>query len=64
MAYQMAMESDKVMAQAIESAEFPHLAQRYSVTVVPKTIINEQVAVEGTVPETALAEEMRHAAGF
>jgi predicted DsbA family dithiol-disulfide isomerase len=60
----MAIESDKIVAEAVESGEFPYLAQRYSVMAVPKTVINEQVAVEGAVPEIALVEEMRHAAGF
>jgi predicted DsbA family dithiol-disulfide isomerase len=60
----MAMESDKVTVETVETAEFPHLAQRYSVAAVPKTVINDHVYVEGAVPETALVEELKHAAGF
>lgn len=35
----------------VEASEFPHLAQKYAVMGVPKTIINEKVSIEGAVPE-------------
>ena len=35
----------------VEAMEFPHLAQRYSVMGVPRTIINETYFIEGAVPE-------------
>jgi len=60
----MAMESDKVKTEAVESVEFPHLTMRYSVQGVPKTVINEETWVEGAVPEAALVEELRHAVGL
>ena len=60
----MAMESDKIKTEAVEAVEFPHLAMRYSVQGVPKTVINEETWVEGAVTEAALVEELRHAVGM
>lgn len=51
LAYQFAMESEKVRADGIEATEFPELAERYSVFAVPRTIINGQAFVEGALPE-------------
>ncbi len=47
----------------IEVAEFPDVAQRYQVYGVPKTIINEQVSVEGAVPEDQFLRLLLDAAG-
>ena len=47
----------------IEVAEFPDVAQRYQVYGVPKTIINEQVSIEGAVPEAKLLSLVLDAAG-
>ena len=54
MAHELAVESPHVTADVIEIAEFPDLAQRYHVQGVPKTVINEQVSVDGAVPESRL----------
>jgi predicted DsbA family dithiol-disulfide isomerase len=51
MAYQFAIESDLVRADGIEATEFPDLAERYNVLAVPKTIVNGDAHVEGTLPE-------------
>jgi len=51
MAYQFAIESDLVRADGIEATEFPDLAERFHVLAVPKTIINGDAHVEGTLPE-------------
>ena len=51
LAHQMAYESDLVEADMVEATEFPHLAQRYAVMGVPKTIANEISALEGAAPE-------------
>jgi glutaredoxin-like protein len=51
MAYQFAVESDFVRADGIEATEFPDLAARYHVLAVPKTIVNGDAHVEGTLPE-------------
>jgi len=52
-----------VTADVIEVAEFPDVAQRYQVQGVPKTIINEQVSVDGAVPEARLLALVLDAAG-
>jgi hypothetical protein len=47
----MAMESDQITAEAIEAQEFPDLAQQYRVMAVPRTVVNDQTAIEGAMPE-------------
>jgi predicted DsbA family dithiol-disulfide isomerase len=42
----------------VEVIEFPHLAQKYSVMGVPRTVINETIHIEGAVPEAMLVPEM------
>jgi hypothetical protein len=39
----------------VEATEFPHLAQRYNVMGVPKTVANEFTAAEGAMPEQVVA---------
>jgi len=58
LAHQMAFESDKVRADMVEATEFPHLAIRYQVQGVPRTVINETHAVEGMMPEQAVLSEL------
>jgi len=45
------MESEHVRADCIEATEFPDLVNRYRVQAVPKTIINQVHALEGSLPE-------------
>lgn len=47
---QFAFVNQNVRADMVEASEFPQLAQRYNVTDVPKTIINEAHSFEGAVP--------------
>jgi glutaredoxin-like protein len=49
--HQMAMESKHIIADMIEAIEFPHLANRYRVRGVPKTVVNDVVEFEGALPE-------------
>ena len=42
----------------VEISEFPYLGTRYSVRGVPKTIINEDISVEGAVPEYRFVDEV------
>lgn len=56
--HQFALESPRIQADMVESTEFPHLAQKYSVFGVPKTIINEKLSVEGAVPEETFLEHV------
>ncbi len=57
-AYQMALVSEHVKAEAIEVSEFPDLARRYEVKTVPLTLIGERIAVLGAVPEKGLVEQV------
>jgi predicted DsbA family dithiol-disulfide isomerase len=59
----MAVESDRIRADAVEIAEFPHLANRYSVRGVPKIVINETVSFEGTVRAEAFLSQVFRALG-
>lgn len=56
--HQMAIENDKITADMIEALEFPHLANRYQVMAVPKTIINEELSFEGALPEPVFVEQV------
>jgi len=58
LAHRMAMESDLIRADMVEATEFPHLANKYDVYGVPRTVINETHFVEGAVPETTLLQQV------
>ncbi len=47
----MAVESAQVTATIIEANEFPEMVDRYAISGVPKTIVNEQVEILGALPE-------------
>jgi predicted DsbA family dithiol-disulfide isomerase len=55
----MAIESEHVIADVVEVNEFPHLAQRYAIRGVPKTVINDSIDFVGNVPEPQFAEHIR-----
>jgi glutaredoxin-like protein len=57
-AHQLAIESDLVTADIIDSSEFPALAQKYAVIGVPKIIINEKVEFVGAFNEDLFAEHV------
>ncbi len=57
LAYQLAMESDLISAHMVEIVEFPHMAVKYDVMGVPRTVINETIQIEGAVPEPMLMRE-------
>lgn len=57
LAYQLAVESDLVTADMVEVIEFPHLATRYQVMGVPRTVINETIHIEGAMPEQMFVGE-------
>lgn len=61
LAHQFALENDKIKADMVEAIEFPHLAQRYRVMGVPRTVINENTFLEGAAPEKMLLEKLNQA---
>lgn len=61
LAHRLAMASDKVRADMVEVTEFPHLAQRYQVMGVPRTVINERTSLEGAAPEAMLLQKLKEA---
>jgi hypothetical protein len=58
LAYEFALENDLVHADAIEASEFPDLASHYRVMAVPKTIVNDEGSIEGSLPEEFFLEEI------
>ena len=58
LAYEFALENDLVRADAIEASEFPDLAARYRVMAVPRTIVNDEGSIEGSLPEEFFLEEV------
>ena len=58
LAHKLAMASDLITADMVEAMEFPHLANKYDVYGVPRTVINEVIHIEGAVPEDMLMEEL------
>jgi glutaredoxin-like protein len=57
-AHQLAIESDMVRADVIDSSEFVILAQKYSVIGVPKVVINEKIEFVGAFNEDLFAEHV------
>lgn len=60
--HQFALESAFITGDAVEATEFPHLAQRYQVRAVPRTIVNETGVIEGALPEARFLEAVLAAA--
>ncbi len=50
----MALENPNITADAVQINEYPHLAQRYHVMGVPKTMIDGGSGIEGALPESAM----------
>jgi alkyl hydroperoxide reductase subunit F len=57
-ANQFALVNDKIRADMIDSAEYPQLVQMYSVSGVPKTIINGANSFEGAIQAEAFYLEL------
>lgn len=58
LAHRLAMASELITASMVEATEFPHLANRYQVYGVPRTVINDVIHVEGAVPEAMLITKL------
>ena len=61
LAFEMAVYSDLVNANVVESAEFPDLANQFNVMGVPLTVINGRERVEGAAPAQMIVDAMRKA---
>ena len=61
LAHKLAMESELITADMVEAIEFPHLANKYHVYGVPRTVINESMHQEGAVPEPMLLAKILEA---
>lgn len=61
LAHQMAIASPLIRADMVEALEFPHLAMKYQVMGVPRTVINETVHIEGAAPESMVVAKVREA---
>ncbi|MDQ1279314.1 MAG: hypothetical protein QG670_574 [Thermoproteota archaeon] len=57
-AHQFAFVNGNIQADMVETAEFPHLTQKYNVVGVPKTVINEVYSFEGALPEATVYIEI------
>jgi glutaredoxin-like protein len=64
MGHSLAIASDKVRADMVESIEFPQLGNKYEVYGVPRTIINEDTSLEGAAPEPLFVAKVLEAAGL
>lgn len=58
LAHKLAIENEFVTADMVEATEFPHLAMKYNVRGVPRTIIGEDTSLEGAHPEAAFVEKV------
>ncbi|MEJ5309487.1 MAG: thioredoxin family protein [Anaerolineae bacterium] len=61
LAYDMAVASDKVVADVVESMEFPELANRFNVMGVPLSVINANSRVEGAAPPYMIVDAIKAA---
>jgi len=61
MAHKLALESEYIISDMVESAEFPHLTNKYGVMGVPKVIINEKFGFEGALPESSFIDAIMKA---
>ena len=63
LAHSLAVASEKITAAMVEAIEFPHLANKYGVQGVPRTVFNEDTPLEGAAPETLYVAKLMQAAG-
>jgi glutaredoxin-like protein len=57
LAHEMAWANPNITAYAVEVTEYPDLAQRYHVTGVPKTVVDDRYEILGALPEPAFVEQ-------
>jgi hypothetical protein len=60
LAHQLAFENPLVVAEMVEAMEFPELAEKFAVSGVPQTTINQGAGmIVGAAPEDDLVAEIR-----
>ena len=62
LAFQFAMESDKVTADGVEVTGYPDLTRKYRISGVPKTVVGESQEFVGARPEPVLLDYVKRAA--
>ena len=63
LAHKFAIENEHITADMVEAIEFPHLANKFGVYGVPRTVINDIVHQEGAVPEPLMLDKLLEAVG-
>lgn len=63
LANRMSVASPWVSARTVEANEFPELSARFGVQGVPRTVVNEQGAFVGALPETQFVQAILQLAG-
>ena len=58
LAHRLAYVSKQITSDMVEAIEFPHLAQKYSVAGVPRSVINDGHFIEGAVPEQTYVQRI------
>ncbi len=58
LAHKIAMVNPHITADMVEATEFPHLAVKYNVHGVPRTMVGESYAIEGALPETHFVQRV------
>jgi predicted DsbA family dithiol-disulfide isomerase len=58
------MANAHIRGDMVEVSEFPHLAVKYNVQGVPKTVINETHDFLGVQPETKVLRAIQNALGI
>jgi predicted DsbA family dithiol-disulfide isomerase len=63
LAHKCAVESPFVTADVIEAGEFPDMVQRYRISGVPKTVVNDTIEFTGARSAEVLLDALREAGG-
>ena len=56
LAWRLAAASPRVTTSVIEATEFPELVQRYRISGVPQTVVDDRTAILGSHPEAAFVQ--------
>lgn len=61
-AHRLAMANRHIRSEMIDAAAFPDVAEKYDVHGVPRVVINEETAFEGSLPDDLYIDEVLRAA--